>query len=130
MKKLLLDTSVLVDFLRKKDKEGTLLVKILRAGYEPTISLITQTELYAGKSVWWKRKARKELEDLLAGLEIIALDEEVSRLAGQIRAKYRLGIVDAIIAAEAITSRLPLVTLNIKDFEKVKGLKILEISLR
>jgi len=125
MKKLLLDTSVLVDFLRRKKKEETLLAKVFRAGYIPAISLITHTELYAGKSVWSKAKAKRELENLLAGLDIIILNEEVSRLAGKIRAKYRLGIIDAIIAAEAIISQLPLVTLNLKDFEKVKGVKIL-----
>lgn len=128
MKKLLLDTSVLIDFLRRKNKEETLLVKIFRAGYMPAISLITHTELYAGKSVWRKVKAKRELENLLAGLEIITFNEEVSRLAGQIRAKHRLGIVDAIIAAEAITSHLSLVSLNTKDFKRVKGLELLEIS--
>lgn len=96
MKKILLDTSV----------------------------LITHTELYAGESVWQKKEAKRELEKLLSGLEIIIPNLEVSKLAGKIRAKYQVNLLDALIAAEAVTSRLPLSTLNLKDFGKIKGVKL------
>lgn len=124
MKKILLDTSVLVDFLRRKDKEESVLVKILRSGDILVISLVTHTELYAGKSVWQKKEAKRELEKLLSGLEIIIPNLSVSKLAGKIRARYQVNLLDALIAAEAITSRLPLATLNLKDFKKIKGVKI------
>lgn len=127
MKKLLLDTSVLIDFLRRKDKEKSLLVKIVDWGYSPSLSLITHTELHAGESVWQKKKAKRELEELLSGLEVIVLNKEVSRLAGKLKAKYQIGLMDAIIAAEAIASRLPLATLNLKDFKKIKEVKIFEL---
>ena len=124
MKKILLDTSVLIDFLRRKDKEKSLLVKLIREDYSLAICLITHTELYAGKSVWQKKKARGELEKLLAGLEIIMPDQKVSCLAGELRAKYEVNLLDTLIAAEAIVSCLPLATLNLKDFAKIKKVKI------
>lgn len=127
MKKVLLDTSVLTDFLRRKDKEKSLLVKIIRSGYTPAISLITHTELYAGKSIWKSKKARTELENLLSGLEIIIIDEKVSRPAGKLRAKYEINLLDAMVAAEAATSNLSLATLNLKDFNKIREISLLEI---
>lgn len=126
MKKVLLDTSVLIDFLRRKDKEKSFLAEILRLDYSPVISIVTHTELFAGKSVWQKKKARDELEELLSGLKIVILNQEVSRLAGKIRAKHQIELLDAIIAAEAIISHLPLATLNLRDFEKIKGVQVLE----
>lgn len=128
MKKVLLDTSVLIDFLRRKDKEKTLLMGIVHSGYTAFISLITHTELFAGRSVWQKEKARKELKELLSGLEVIIVNRKVSRLAGMFCAKYQLDLIDAIIAAEAVISRLPLATLNWKDFKKIKEVKIFELS--
>lgn len=128
MKKLLLDTSILIDFLRRKDKERSLLVKINRLGYSPAISLITHTELFSGKSIWQKKRARRELEALLSGLEIILFNQQDSQRAGKIRARYQISLVDAIIAACALEEKLSLVTLNIKDFKKIKGLKLLRIK--
>ena len=127
MKKLLLDTSVLIDFLRRKDKERSLLIKVNHLGYSPAISFITHTELFSGKSIWQKKKAKRELEALLSGLEIILLNLQLSQRAGKIRARYQIGLIDAIIAACAIEEKLSLVTLNVKDFKKIKGLKVFKI---
>lgn len=128
MKKILLDTSVLIDFLRRKDKGKSLLVKIINLGYSPSISLITHTELFAGKNVWQKKKAKEELKGLLSGVEVIILNQKVSQLAGKFRAKYQINLLDAIVAAEAVISHLPLATLNLKDFRKIKELRLFEIS--
>lgn len=124
----MLDTSVLIDFLRRKDKEKNLLVQIIHSGYSPVISLITQTELFAGESVWRSKKARKELENLLSGLEMILINKKVSQSAGKIRVKYQINLLDAIIAAEAIVSNLPLATLNVKDFKKIRKIKIFRVG--
>lgn len=123
-RKVLLDTSVIVDFLRKKDKEKTILYTLARKGYGLNVSLITHTELYAGKSVWEKTKARRELETIFEGLEVLELNEKISKEAGKIRAKCNLDLIDAIIAATALYYKLPLVTLNVRDFKKTRGLKI------
>jgi len=128
MKEILLDSSVLIDFLRRKDKKKSLLIKIIDVGYSPTISLITHAELFAGRNVWRSKKAKKELEEMLSGLKIIAFDEKTSQLAGKLRARYQISLADAFIAACAIEKKLPLSTLNVRDFKQIKGIKILEPS--
>lgn len=124
MKKILVDTSVLIDFLRRKDRTNTLLFTLAQGKYKLYISIVTHTELYAGKSVWQKEEALKDLQTLFSGMEILLLEEEISKKAGQIKAHYNINLLDAIIAASAIFHKLDLATLNTKDFEKIEGIKI------
>lgn len=124
MKSLVLDTSVLIDFLRAQDKEKSLLYTLVKRNYHLSISIITHSELYAGASVWESKKAALELEMLLSGLTIIPLTPEISRQAGKIRTKYHIQLIDSIIAATAIEQNSPVVTRNAKDFERVPRLKL------
>lgn len=124
MNKLLIDTSVAVDFLRRKDRKNSLLFKLAQAKYQIYASIITHTELYAGKSVWEKPDARKDLEILFSGIQILPLQEEISKKAGEIKAHLNINLLDAIIAAAAYSSNLELATLNVKDFKNIKGLKL------
>ena len=126
MAKILLDTSIIVDFLRQKDKSKTILYHLGRDKYDLCVSIITHTESYAGKSVWEKEDARQTLEILFSNIKILPLEEESSKKAGEIRARYGTNIVDAIIAATALFYKLELATLNIKDFENIKGMKLLK----
>lgn len=127
MNSILLDSSVIVDFLRVKNKESTLFKKILETIDNLYLSILGHTELFAGKSIWERPKAREDLEAILSEIEILPIDEDMSRNAGEIRAKYNTPIIDAIIAATATKHKLKLATLNIKDFNKIKGLKIAKI---
>lgn len=123
MKKLLLDTSVIIDFLRRKDKTGALLYQL--ATEDLYISIITHTELYSGKSVWENKKAQEEVEELFSGMTILPLIIEVSQIAGKIKAYGpNISMLDCIIAATARYHDLDLVTLNIKDFIKISGIKL------
>lgn len=128
MAKILLDTSVIVDYLRRKDKERTILHLLAQDGNELYISIITHAECYAGKSIWESKDARNALEVFLSGLKILSLEEKISEKAGGIKAKYSTEIPDAVIAATAISHKLKLATLNTKDFEKIKGIKLLTVE--
>ena len=123
--KLLLDTSIIIDFLRQKEKSDTLLYKLSQQ--DLYISIITHTELYSGKSVWEKETARAELEKLFSGLTILQIDVPISKVAGKIRAQNQnTSLLDCIIAATAIQHKLNIVTLNNRDFEKIDRLKLFE----
>src|SRR6266481_4359453 len=101
MKKLLLDTSVIIDFLRRKDKEETLLYKVSEE--DIYISIISHTELFAGKSTWEKEGTRAILNDLFDGTTILPLSEDISEKAGYIRAHEQSNsLIDSIIGATAV----------------------------
>ncbi|MBI2329909.1 type II toxin-antitoxin system VapC family toxin [Candidatus Daviesbacteria bacterium] len=124
MGKILIDTSIIIDHLRLKNKRQTILYKLFQNKHNLFASILTHTESYAGKSIWEKESARNHLKDVLAGIKIFPLEEIISQKAGEISARYNLEIVDAIIAATAIFHKLELATLNVKDFEKIAGLKL------
>lgn len=125
MKKILIDTSILIEFLRVKKKE-TFYEKILTKKWRPVVSFITPAELWAGSSVWQSKSKARILEITLSGIEIIFPSFSTLKLSGKLRAKYKISLLDAFIASNAIEEKLPLATLNLKDFKKIKKLKILE----
>lgn len=127
MSRLIVDTSVIIDFLRQKDKKNTPF--FLLANEELSISIVTHTELFGGKSVWESVKVRNAVSEVLGNLTIINLNEIISEKAGFIKAHNQSrSIIDSIIAATAIIQNLELATLNIKDFEKIKDLKVYNLS--
>lgn len=124
MAKILIDTSIIIDHLRLKDKKQTILYKLFQNDHQLFISILTYAESYAGKSIWQIKKAKTILKDILSSIKTLPIEENLSEKAGQISALYNVDIVDAIIAATALEHKLELVTLNIKDFEKIEGLKL------
>lgn len=124
--KLLVDTSVIIDFLRRKDKENSILFGISKE--DLYISIVTHTEIYGGKSVWESDRARQEVEILFSNIIILPLDIVVSEGTGKIKAyNHDRTILDCIIAATSLHHGLELTTLNIKDFDKIKGLRLAKI---
>lgn len=70
----------------------------------------------------------KALFRLFAGqTTIINLDYYIAELSAEIRKNYNLKLADAVIAATAISTNSILLTRNIRDFKKVKELKLFKI---
>jgi len=117
---IILDTSIIIDYLRQKQKANTRLYQLAKdKKYSLYISLVTHTELYAGKNVWKNKLAQKELKILLSGLKIINLNQKISQKAGQLKAHNNLDLIDCLIATTALIYKLPLATLNLKHFQKI-----------
>lgn len=125
MKKVLVDTSVLVEFLRIKEK--TVYREVLSKGWRPVVSFITPAELWAGRSAWEDKGKTKALEKLLSAIEIVFPQASTLKLSGKLRAHYQISLLDAFIAACAIEEKLPLFTLNLRDFKKIKGVNLFKI---
>ena len=58
-KLVLVDTSILIDFFRKTDKENSMLVKLVKQDYIYCISAVTEYEIYTGTTLaqeeFWKK---------------------------------------------------------------------------
>jgi tRNA(fMet)-specific endonuclease VapC len=72
---------------------------------------------------------RQRIEALLQQLPIVSLDYEVSQIYAQIRHKlekdgHPIGPNDYWIAAHALSLGATLVTNNVREFKRVKGLKV------
>jgi predicted nucleic acid-binding protein len=111
---LLLDTDVLIDYLRGQEAA----IEYLETLFEPLlISVVTVAELYAGVRDGAEMTA---LEDFIKAFEIVRLDEDIAIKGGLYRRDYRkshdTGLADALIAATAEIRGAALVTLNKKHF--------------
>lgn len=122
--RILIDTSILIDHLRKTQKDKTPFYR-LSSQYSYTISAITEFEFSVGSTP----KNRKFIQQLLAILPVFPFDSACVRTATDIyrhlKSKNKLiPLADLFIAATAITHDLQLLTLNRKHFKRVENLKL------
>ena len=125
---ILLETSILIDYFRKQNKEKTILYHLFSEEEDLAISVITKYELMFGSNhqqdLFWIA--------LLQKVHIISLDEsiidETVRIKKELKTKNQeIGLADMLIAATAKFHQLRLATLNINHFKRVNQLQILEI---
>jgi len=118
----LIDTNILIDFLRGK-KEAIAFMAGL--SIQPIISSLTVAELFAG--VKGKRE-KIAIHNLVHACEVISVDEDIAEEGGLLKNKYQkchqLGLADALIGATALSSKLTLVSLNKKQFPMLKNVHI------
>jgi predicted nucleic acid-binding protein len=119
---LLLDTDVLVDYLRGQ-KDAVAYLELQTAPL--VVSAITVAELYAGVR---EGKERRILERFLLAFEMIPVDEEISKAGGLFRRDYGqshgVGLADALIAATAEVRKAILVTLNRRHFPMIEEVQV------
>jgi predicted nucleic acid-binding protein len=122
MAEFLIDTDVLIDYLRDQPESVEYLEKL---SLPLSVSAVTIAELYAGVRDGRERLA---LDQFVRSFRIVAVDEEISVRAGILRRDYGkshgTGLADAIIAATAETQQARLVTLNGKHFPMLKEVVI------
>jgi len=127
--KYLIDTNICIYIMNRRPKE---LINKFRQ-FEPGeigVSTITVSELQYGISKSRHRKMNKiRLEEFLTPLEILNYDEEAAEAYGDIRFQLEkrgrpIGPLDMLIAAQAASRRLILVTNNDKEFKRIKKLKV------
>jgi predicted nucleic acid-binding protein len=121
-KTILLDTDVLVDYLREYPPA----VEYLESRRENlSTSVVVVAELYAGAREGSERTA---LSTLLSLFEIIPVDAELAERGGLLRRdfgpKHGTGLADALIAASAQKSGAELVTLNAKHFSMLSNVTV------
>jgi predicted nucleic acid-binding protein len=91
-------------------------------------TVVNAFELYKGAyRSKEKQKAMLKVRALLDSLELLALDHESSRMAGQLDAAMKSGIIgesDLLIASIVLTNDETLITRNSRHFGRVSGLVV------
>ena len=118
---ILLDTDVLVDFLRGHNKA---------VGFVNThsawiiLSSVVVAELYAGVKGDAEQAA---LDDLVSLFRVVPVSAEIAKAGGLYKRDYGkshgVGLADAILAATAEAEDAELKTLNRKHYPMLKGLR-------
>jgi predicted nucleic acid-binding protein len=127
--KLLIDTSILIDYFRRTDKEKSRLINHFRRFQKIYITSITEFEIYNGAT-----DSHKEFWDKML-TRIIVLDfdslaaREAARIVSELKPKRKsIDKPDLFIAAIAIVNDLTFDTLNVKHFIHIDRLKLLSID--
>jgi predicted nucleic acid-binding protein len=114
---LLLDTTVLVDVLRRRKDRLTLLEELVEMGHRLTTSAMCVAEVYAGM----RPGEEERTQGLLAGVPCYPISMSIAVRAGELKREWArkgrtLTLTDMMIAATALEHGLRLATDNRKDF--------------
>ncbi len=113
----LLDSDIIIDYLAKREQAIALIEKIIQQGELPAVSVLTEIEVKIGLKDAQMPKVNKFFD----ALTIIPVTGDIAQSAINIirtfgRKGKVLHLVDACIAATAISNDLILATNNKKDY--------------
>ncbi|HUD91303.1 type II toxin-antitoxin system VapC family toxin [Sphingobium sp.] len=124
----LLDTNILSDLIRQPD--GMVAHAIADVGEDAVAtSIIVAGELRYGAEKRGSPRLKSKIEDLLSLIAVLPLKDDVDACYGRLRAELErrgmpIGANDMLIAAHALAIGATLVTDNIREFERVNGLQL------
>ena len=126
----MLDTNICIYIIRKKPEKVLQTFNSLNVG-DVCISSITFAEMQYGI---FKSQHREQntiaLINFIAPIEIMPFSDNSAVCYGEILADLEIrgqiiGAYDLLIAAHALSENLTLITNNVKEFSKIKGLNVL-----
>ncbi len=130
--KYLVDSDYVADYLGARPSAIQLLSSFAKD--DLAISLITYGEIYEG--IHFGRDPQKTtdvFQSFLRSVVILAPTQPIMQQFARIRGELRrtgkiIGDFDILIAATAIQHHLTLVTRNLKDYQRIPGLKFYQTS--
>ncbi|MGD1855140.1 MAG: type II toxin-antitoxin system VapC family toxin [Leptolyngbyaceae cyanobacterium] len=127
--KYLLDTNICIYIIKRKPPEIFDRFQDCDVG-DVGISTITVSELtYGTQKSRYPEKNQAALDQFLLPLEIVDFDMSAAQAYGAIRAQLEkqgtpIGPLDFLIAAQALSLGISLITNNEKEFLRVPGLSV------
>lgn len=124
----LLDTDICIHALKRRN--ASLIDAFAAHDGRMAVSDVTLSELYYGAERYDDPASRIAIiESFAARLEVLPFDSRAALHAGNIRASLErqgrmIGAYDLMIAAIARSQGLVLVTGNVREFERVEGLRV------
>jgi len=128
----LLDTNILSDLVR--NPRGMVATRIAEVGEDSVCtSIVVASELRYGAVKSGSNRLADRVDLLLSALEILPLEAPVDQCYAEVRHRLtrrgalkgsKIGPNDMLIAAHALAAGLTVVTANIGEFSRVKGLAV------
>lgn len=130
LKRVCLDTDVLIDYLRKPSRE---VKRIMECVFEKKlyarITTVNSFELWFGAYLSPSKALSSCTDDFLSQLEIVSFDYESSVEAGRTSANLRksgkpIEIRDVFVGCICKVNNMPLITRNLKHYTRIDGLRV------
>jgi len=123
-RRILIDTSVVIDHFRKKNKQQSLLYELSKEN-KLFLSAISKFEFLVGT----KPAQIRQTEKIIEGFDILSFNSNAADVASDIAKKLKaknkiIEFRDIFIAATAIANDIPLSTLNVKHFARIDDLEL------
>jgi len=121
-----LDTSVLIDYFRKKNKENSFFYELTKSNTFFAVSVVTEFEIYIGSN----EHQEKFWSDFFEMTTVLPYNSDVNKFSIKISKELKIknkqiDIPDLFIAATALANNMKLATLNKKHFENIEKLQLL-----
>lgn len=125
-RKVLADTSLLIEYLRNADKHNSQFIQLFK-NHNLHISVISVFELLSGATTESKMS---DINKLCKNLGIIDFDLPCAEKASEIYRKLKsrnkmIEFRDILIGATALVHDIAIATLNVKHFERISGIQII-----
>lgn len=125
--KYLLDTNICIYALNEPSKPLGHRLHTHEAS-ELALSALTVAELRYGASFSARPdRNHRQLDDFFPPFTILSWHEDSAKIYGELMANLRrkgtpIGVIDGLIASQALLHKLTVVTNNLKEFQRVPGL--------
>lgn len=128
--RILIDSSVIIEYFRKEKKEKASLYKLFQHGHNLFISALTVYELLCGAK---SDRLQHDTEKILTLFDIIdfgpAEAAKASQLYKQLKIQNKIiETIDILIVATALSHELKIATLNTTHFNRIENLPFVESS--
>jgi len=118
---IVLDTSLIINLFK-----GNPEVEELITGRNLFVSVITEIEVLSFPNITASEKIL--LKQFLSECYVVDIEPAIKEITIEIRAKFKIKLPDAIIAATALYFDLPLFTMD-KGFDRIKDLQSVILSI-
>ena len=128
MTRYMLDTNIISDLV--KNPQGKAAKRIAKVGEDNICtSIIVAAELRYGCTKSGSKRLLKAVEDLLSEIPVLPFDVPADAEYGGIRSELEaagrpIGSNDLLIAAHAYATGTTIVTANIDEFKRIRGLSV------
>ncbi len=127
---MILDTSFVIDLMNGDESAVQKFKTLSNKGETQIITALTIFELFSGLARSKKAEAEKsKIISALQGQIVIHLDNDSAEKGGELHGNLAkegktIGVIDAMISGIALIKKEKVLTRNVKDFSRVKGLEI------
>jgi len=125
----LLDTDTVIYVLKRRPPEVAAHFERC-SPEEVAISVVSIAELmYGSEKSQNPVRARRAVERVAGVLRVLPFDESAARIYGKVRSHLEklgtpIGALDTLIGAHALSVHATLVTNNVREFERIPGLRV------
>ena len=128
-----LDTNIIIDFLRGRLPNGLELLKSTDCRLVKVPAIVEAELLLRACKSQNPEKTRDAVERLLCNYEVLPFDSACARVYARVRADLEaagmiIGLNDLIIASTALAHDAILATNNVREFKRVPNLRIMSLS--